>query len=469
MRGMAKLIVPAAIVLAVGALAVTSAQAATAKIKLSPSLSHPSASVKIKGTGFPVSTSVTIDFDAIPVATTATDVGGAFSTTFTVPASALPGAHTVTATAGATSAHKTFTVETDWAHFGFDNTNTGDNPYENVISAGNVPSTTPTWHFVTGGYVAEPAVAGGVVYFGSTDHNLYAVDAKTGAIKWSFAAGDNITTTPAVVGNIVYFGSIDNSLYAVNATTGIKLWSTPLAGHVTSSPTVAGDVVYVGSNNFQVHALDAATGRILWNANTGGNVFDSPTVVKNVVYVGSADDNLYALNATDGSVKWQKNYDGAPVDYSPAYVNGILYVADGSFVHAVRASNGGKVWTYKLHFGVAAYDPSGVAVADGRVYFGCTCGTVTALDAATGTVDWQLFYQSANQSLTVANGLLFLPEEGSTDLLGLNAATGAQVWDVTEGPPLSGFAAWLAPAVSDGNVYAGATDGNLYDFKPPAP
>ena len=34
---------------------------------------------------------------------------------------------------------------------------------------------------------SSPAVAGGVIYFGSYDGNFYAVDAGTGQLKWKFA------------------------------------------------------------------------------------------------------------------------------------------------------------------------------------------------------------------------------------------------------------------------------------------
>lgn len=460
MRRMGKLLVPVAIVVAVAVLAANSAQAATATIKLKPAVGHPSAVVKVTGSGFAVATAFTVTFEGSPVATGTTDAGGGFTASFTVPASATPGKYTVAATAGATSAHKTFTVETDWNHLGFDNNNTGWNPYENVISPGHMPSMTPTWSFTTAGYVAQPAIVGGVAYFGSTDHNLYAVDIKTGAKLWSFTgAGDNITTTPVVVGPTVYFGSIDDFLYAVDKATGMQQWKQDLNGHVVSSPTVSKGTIYVGSNNHEVIALDSA-GNILWATPTGGNVLDSPTVVKNVVYVGSSDDTLYALNAGDGSVKWHKTY-ANPVQYSPVYSNGILYFSEGTNLRAVKASSGGKVWTY-----AGSSPASGPAVADGHVYFGCSCGLVTSLNAASGTQDWQQFVTSSTQQVTVANGVLFVPPSGGSDLDAVATSNGALVWHVSEGTPLSGFYAWTAPAVSDGVVYGGATDGNLYAFTP---
>ena len=72
------------------------------------------------------------------------------------------------------------------------------------------------WAFKTEGPIrSSPAVADGVVYFGSYDGNLYAVDIKTGKEKWRFKTGGKIFSSPAVADGVVYFGSHDGKLYAV--------------------------------------------------------------------------------------------------------------------------------------------------------------------------------------------------------------------------------------------------------------
>jgi outer membrane protein assembly factor BamB len=56
-------------------------------------------------------------------------------------------------------------------------------------------------------------VANGVVYVGSDDGNLYALDAGTGAKLWSYAAG-GVDSSPTVVNGVVYVGSDDHKIYA---------------------------------------------------------------------------------------------------------------------------------------------------------------------------------------------------------------------------------------------------------------
>ena len=49
------------------------------------------------------------------------------------------------------------------------------------------------WKFKTGGPIyASPVIANGILYIGSTDGKLYALDPKQWGVKWVFDAGDAI-------------------------------------------------------------------------------------------------------------------------------------------------------------------------------------------------------------------------------------------------------------------------------------
>ena len=74
-------------------------------------------------------------------------------------------------------------------------------------------------------WYSSPAVANGVVYFGSGDGNIYALNASTGAKLWSYTTGNPVDSSPAVANGVVYIGSDDGNVYALNASTGAKLWN----------------------------------------------------------------------------------------------------------------------------------------------------------------------------------------------------------------------------------------------------
>jgi len=68
---------------------------------------------------------------------------------------------------------------------------------------------------------SSPALANGVVYVGSGDDNVYALNADTGAKLWSYTTGGGVyDSSPAVANGVVYVGSDDKNLYALNAKNG---------------------------------------------------------------------------------------------------------------------------------------------------------------------------------------------------------------------------------------------------------
>ena len=78
---------------------------------------------------------------------------------------------------------------------------------------------------MTGGDVdSSPIVTGGVVYVGSLDNHLYALDAATGDLLWRYETGNGVYSSPGIDSGVVYVGSLDNYLYALEAATGDLLW-----------------------------------------------------------------------------------------------------------------------------------------------------------------------------------------------------------------------------------------------------
>ena len=116
------------------------------------------------------------------------------------------------------------TANTPWAQFHRANMQRW-NRCETVLNVDNVGSLSLKWSYTTGGVDSSPAVANGVVYVGSGDFNVYALNASTGAKLWSYATGNSVESSPAVANGVVYVGSADANVYALNASTGAKLWS----------------------------------------------------------------------------------------------------------------------------------------------------------------------------------------------------------------------------------------------------
>ena len=165
------------------------------------------------------------------------------------------------------------------------------------VSSSTAPTTNQTlWIYNIGHHVySSPAVADGVVFIGSYDKNVYALNGSTGALIWNYTTGAAVLSSPAVVDGVVFVGSHDNNVYALNESTGAKIWSYKTGGIVTSSPAVVDGVVFVGSHDNNVYALNGSTGAKIWSYTTGGTVYSSPAVADGVVFVGSHDNKVYAF------------------------------------------------------------------------------------------------------------------------------------------------------------------------------
>ena len=64
----------------------------------------------------------------------------------------------------------------------------------------------------------------GIVYVGSMDKHLYAINAATGIEEWRFAADGEFESSPAAFDSIVFIGNVNGNLYAVHAANGQERW-----------------------------------------------------------------------------------------------------------------------------------------------------------------------------------------------------------------------------------------------------
>jgi eukaryotic-like serine/threonine-protein kinase len=350
---------------------------------------------------------------------------------------------------------------TDWPQYQFVPSHTGYNPYESILSPATVGNLVLKWENQSGsrGTSFGMAVVNGMVYFGGD--GVYAFNASTGCLRWTYTTSGPVNGSPAVVNGVVYVVS-QFDVYALDAGTGALLWEFGSGG--VGSPTVTNGVVYFGADNgngdTNVYALDAITGVLLWAYTPVAAVQSSLAVANGVVYVGGGyDQTVYALNASTGSLLWEY-VAGLYLD-SPVVANGVVYVADGvgtgySELYALDAGTGLPIWEYSL-FGES---PEPGAVANGVLYQGVPCCGLAAFDASTGALIWESGV--AGGTPTVANGVVY-SGGGEGKVYALDTGTGGVLWNYQ----LDGQPVYTAPAVADGVVYAGSVYGSAYAFSLP--
>ena len=138
----------------------------------------------------------------------------------------------------------------------------------------------------TRGLEATPLVVDGVLYMTSTWSVVLALDAKTGALRWQYdpkvprskgrdACCDVVNRGVAAWKGLVYVGTLDGRLVAIDADTGAERWSVQTTDPskpytITGAPRVLQDLVVIGNGGADmgvrgyVSAYDAATGALVW-------------------------------------------------------------------------------------------------------------------------------------------------------------------------------------------------------------
>ncbi|WP_318570646.1 PQQ-binding-like beta-propeller repeat protein [Salinigranum marinum] len=327
------------------------------------------------------------------------------------------------------------------------------------------PSSTPeeVWNLTDGTpLVMQPTIVDGTLYVAFHDGGkLYALEPETGAEQWSATPGGSsgsTWTTPTYANGVLYIGTNDYKLHAIDAATGTELWNYSTQTNVRSAPAVVDGVVYFGSNDGNMTAVDASTGKELWYYTEYQPVLveSNPAVVDGVVYFGSDADNVTALDADTGAKLW--NFSTVDeVQSDPTVVDGTVFIGSDSTsgetsgdgqVYALNATDGTKRWNHTMPGDVDA----GVAYADGIVYAGSRGGTLDALNATDGSVEWSVAGQDFRGAPVIAGGVLYISDFGNSTVHAFDATTGDELWWYDS--PTGNL--YATPLVWNGSLYYGS-------------
>ena len=284
------------------------------------------------------------------------------------------------------------------------------------IDTGNAKNLEIKWMLpnqVFGAWQSSPIVVDGIMYLTMRPNDVLAVDAKTGRVFWQYhytvsadqrvCCGAN-NRGVAILGDMLYMGTLDAHLVAIDAKNGKPLWDKvvgePKLGYsITLAPLVIKDKVLVGLGGGEfgirgsIEAFDAKTGKELWRTYTvpgpgeqghetwpgdswthgGGSVWvtGSYDPALNLTYWGIGNpgpdwtpgqrtgDNLYtdsvlALDPDTGAIKWHYQFtpnDGydydsvqvpvlADIDWKGTPTKAMLWANRNGFFYALDRTNG---------------------------------------------------------------------------------------------------------------------------------
>lgn len=204
---------------------------------------------------------------------------------------------------------------------------------------------------------SQPIVDDNILYVGSLDHNLYALDAQTGVIKWSFNTGNSILDAPTVSNGKIYVGSNDGKIYVIDAKTGVELlnFSIPTSPNnsepgVYATPLVDSTTVY--AVNGSLLAIDTHSGNIRWQFSSPsplGQIVGNPSMFENSIITPTMDA-IYAIDKATGAPIWKFSHIQGGVFFSPVLENGNIYFGDSSgYLYIINAETGHQIRKYYMN------------------------------------------------------------------------------------------------------------------------
>jgi outer membrane protein assembly factor BamB len=380
----------------------------------------------------------------------------------------------------------------DWSTFRGNMQRTGST--DEIVG---LPEKKPAWvrSFDGCAFVSSPSVASGVLYVGSHDSCVYAMDANSGQTIWRSKTGGWVESTPTVTGQTVVVGSFDGSVYILDRASGAVLsrvltdgiqisspgvlangamvsgwgypnqgafgvrpalaksssvgpsWTVPFIQTSYSSPAIMGQLAVIGANDGRLYGLDAVEGRVQWTAETQGGVYlSTPAIDGNSVYFapGDGDPRVYAVDIRNGKPAWTWDDAAGGADDEVSDVNeralrmrGLLRLGPHGFAKAL-----GDAHAHGLLKGVAA---------DSWMWVGDMHTSSVAVDRASVYVIQKLF--GARQSVAgPAAGLQYVPR---FQLVALDKGTGAEKWRFSELRNCFNVGYCSSPAVTRNAVYFG--------------
>lgn len=168
--------------------------------------------------------------------------------------------------------------------------NSGQQRWTDSVTGGAVgPSLT------TIGDAARPVIVDGVVFAASRAGRIIATNLKSGDRVWS--RDIRAVQTPWVAGSSVFVVDTNSRMYALDRKSGKVKWTTTLpAAKGWSGPTLAGGKLWVASNKGLLVGVDATTGQVATQRDLENAVYISPIVANGRMFVLTDKARLIAMN-----------------------------------------------------------------------------------------------------------------------------------------------------------------------------
>jgi outer membrane protein assembly factor BamB len=246
--------------------------------------------------------------------------------------------------------------------------------------------------------------------------------------------------TPVIVGDLVLQGNGLDGIGAYDKDSGQLKWKLPVVNGVEPSATAIRDRLFFGASDGLFYSVSSSKGQVEWTFPTKTENLSEPLLDEGVVYFLAGNNVFYALDAATGRQIWlYSRQDTSQFSIrggsKPALRNGILYVgfSDGSLV-ALSAKTGSVQWELQLNRSKRFRDIDATPVVDGdNIYVAGYDDKLYCVSADKGEIIWRIDGGGYSAVTVVGDKLLYPTTSG--EVMALKKSNGEKIWSfpVSEG------------------------------------
>lgn len=332
--------------------------------------------------------------------------------------------------------------------------------------------------------------ARGLLYVGTRDGVLFALDAADGAVKWEQRLEDSVFGVPVVVDEagddpLLLIGTNDGILHAIGLADQQTRWSYETPGRLHEPPLVHEGVVFLVNSRDQIYALDLRSGTWRWQyeqeLQTGFSVFGHaglslvPSTEEGVelgtLYACFDDGKVAALAAGSGQALWigsvapPEGGDFVDCDSTPLVdpTAGEVYVAGQSTgVFALSIEDGTERWRFPMRGVGTLVALPGAGVGDGALAGASSLEGVFVLERDGGRLRWRTRTDPGVMSTPVLVGRSLFVTHSELGLLAFDVDTGELLAQLRTG---SGMASVPTYDAGLGRLYAMSNRGMFFALR----
>jgi len=185
------------------------------------------------------------------------------------------------------------------------------------------------WKFSTADIIhASPVIYKNSVYVGGFDGYFYCINKENGDLEWKFNTigatyfpKGEIQKAALVEDDVVYFGSRDYNIYALDANTGRGRWNLKQPrGWIIATPVSYKDNIYLGTSDAHIfYCIDKINGTVNWTIPLRMRVYGTACVYDDIVYFGTFDGKLLGADYLTGEIVWKFQTENSKLNYSKVY------------------------------------------------------------------------------------------------------------------------------------------------------